>query len=173
MAKNKTWHGLMKLIELRCFDANGVVLSEQFNLLNLLHADGEEYLLRAAFVGGRDSTVIPDYYYLGLDNRQTITASQTIADLVGEPFGSGYERQQIASLGDFSTNFEQSHFIATSPIVAFRATTGSWGPVSTLWLTDASDDSGYLISTITLQSPISLDSGQSVSMRIGMQLLQC
>lgn len=163
----------MRIIEITHIDVDGSILSVKKNLLNMLHKDGEEFLLRAAFLGGRDSTVIPQYYYLGLDNRQTITTSQTMDSLIGEPFGNGYERQQIASSGDFSLNLEQDHFIATSPVVAFRATTGSWGPVTNLWITDALDDTGYLISTISLESPVTLESGQSISMRIGMQLLQC
>jgi hypothetical protein len=163
----------MKLLEICHLDVDGSVISEQKNLLNILHQDGEEYLLRAAFMGGKVSDVIPDNYYLGLDNRQSIAADQTMNDLIGEPFGNGYERQPIASFGDFAINFEQDHFIATSPIVAFRATTGSWGPASNLWLTDTSDNSGYLISTIVLNSPVSLSSGQAITMRIGMQLLQC
>lgn len=163
----------MKVLEFRHLDVDGTVLAEYFNLLNLLHQDGEEFLLRAAFMGGQDSTIIPDNYYVGLDNRQTITATQNMDGLIGEPFGGGYERQQIASSGDFSINLESGHYMVTSPIVAFRATTGSWGPVSNLLLTDAADNSGYLISTVVLPSPVSLDSGQSVTMRFGMKLIEC
>lgn len=163
----------MKVLELRHFNAEGKLLFEHYNILNLLHNDGEEYLLRAAFTGGRVSDVIPDNYYLGLDNRQAIDITDTMDDLIGEPSAGGYQRQAVASSGDFSINFEDDHFIATSPIVAFRATTGDWGPVSNLFLTNASDNSGYLISTAVLPSPITVDSGNTVTMRIGMKLVEC
>lgn len=170
---SKIWHGIMKILEVRHWDAAGNLLWEQRNVLNLLHREGEEFILRAAFTGGRVSTIIPDNYYLGLDNRSPITEADTLDDLVGEPSSHGYERQEIASSGDFALNFEDDHFIATSPIVAFRATTGSWGPVSNLFITDKSDNTGYLISTALLSSPASLNAGESVTMRIGMQLKDC
>jgi hypothetical protein len=94
-------------------------------------------------------------------------------DLIGEPSGGGYVRQEIASAGDFAINFENDHFVATSPIVAFRATTGSWGPVSNLFLTNMDDNTGYLISTAVLQSAIALNPGDAVTMRIGMKLRDC
>lgn len=171
--EKKNWHGILKLIELQHLDVDGTVLSEQRHILNLLHLDGEEFLLRAAFTGGRVSDVIPDNYYLGLDNRITVAVGDTIDDITGEPISGGYERQEISSSGDFAINFEDSHFIATSPIVAFRATTGSWGPVSNLFLTTAEDDTGVLISTVVLAASVSLTAGQSVTMRVGLTLKDC
>lgn len=171
--KKKNWHGILKLIELKHFDAQGNLISQQNNLLNLLHQEGEEFLLRAAFSGGRISSIIPDFYYLGLDNRQAVAVGDTIDDLIGEPSAGGYQRQEISSSGDFAINFESDHFIATSPIVAFRSTTSSWGPVSNLFLTTESNNDGMLISTVVLQSPISLNSGDAVTMRIGLKLREC
>ncbi len=171
--QNNNWHGLMKIIEICHWDSDGNLIWKENNILNMLHQEGEEFLLKAAFVGGKVSTIIPDFYYIGLDNRLTVRATDTMDNLIGEPITGGYLRQAVSSSGDFSINFEQNHFIATSPIVAFRATTASWGPASNLFLTDKLDNSGSLISTAILPSPISLDSGQSVTMRIGMQILEC
>jgi len=163
----------MKILEVRHLNCKGEVLMEQHDLRNLLHLEGEDFMLRACFVGGRISNVIPDFYYLGLDNRLNVMSDNTMDDLIGEPVGGGYQRQQIASQGDFSINLEGEHFIATSPIVAFRSTTGSWGPVSNLFLTNAADNSGSLISTVILQTPVSMSPGDTVTMRIGMQLFDC
>lgn len=171
--KKKDWHGIMKILVIQHKDTDGSVLYEQKNVLNLLHSEGEEFLLRAAFAGGRVSSVIPDNYYLGMDNRQAVAESDTIDDLIGEPSSGGYERQALASEGDFSINFEDDHYIATSPIVAFRATTGDWGPVSNLFLTDKADNAGALISTAVLDSAVSLEAGQSITVRIGLQLREC
>lgn len=170
---NKNWNGILKLIELQHVDFDGKIISKQENILNLLHQTGEQFILQAVFTGGKISSVIPDFYYLGLDNRQNIAASDTISNIIGEPTSNGYSRQQISSNGDFAINVNQSHFLATSPIVAFRATTNSWGPVSNLFLTTKNDNTGILISTVVLASPISLSAGQSVTMRIGLALKDC
>ncbi len=167
------WNGLLKILEIQHLDSKGNVLWEDKNIRNFLHQDGEEYMLRAAFTGGRVSTIIPDSYYMGLDNRSAIEADDQMSDLIGEPTSNGYERQSITSSGDFSINFESDHFIATSPIVAFRATVGAWGPVSNLFLSDQEDNSGFLISTAYLGVGITVTAGDSVTMRIGMQLKDC
>lgn len=169
----KNWHGIMKIVEIIHKNSYGKVLYYEQDIFNLLHNDGEEFLLRAAFTGGQTSDVIPDNYYLGLDARVEPAAVDTMDDLVAEPIGNGYARQAIASSGDFAINFESNHFIATSPIVAFEATSNSWGPVRNLFLTTEIDSSGYLISTATLSSPLTLDIGDSVTMRIGMKLREC
>ena len=167
------WNGILKILEVQHLDVKGNVLWEDKNIRNFLHQDGEEYMLRAAFTGGRVSTIIPDSYYLGLDNRLAVNTDQQISDLIGEPSSNGYERQAVNSSGDFAINFEQDHFIATSPIVAFRSTTGDWGPVSNLFLTDKEDNSGFLISTAVLNTAITVSVGEQVTMRIGMQMKDC
>lgn len=169
----RDWNGILKIVEIQHIDVDGTVLWEQKNLLNLLHLDGEEFLLRAAFTGGQDSTIIPENYYIGLDNRTTVEADQTVDDLSGEPTAGGYERQEVSSSGDFSVDFLDDHFQITSPILVFRSTSASWGPVANLFLTTADDDSGYLISTIVLESSISLTPGQNVSIRLAMSFRAC
>ena len=164
----------MKILDIQHLDVDGTILWQDSNVYNVMHLDGEEHLLRCAFTGGQNSTVVPEYYYLGLDNRTTVDISDTMADLIGEPLsGSGYQRSAISSTSSFAINFENGHYIATSPIVAFVATTGAWGPVTQLFLTDMSDDTGSLISTATLKSAVSLTAGQSVTMRIGLALKEC
>jgi hypothetical protein len=169
----KNWHGILRIIDIQHLDAQNRILWESHNIYNLLHYDGEEFMLRAAFTGGRISTIVPDNYYLGLDNRSGVAVANTMDDLVGEPSGRGYERQAVSSSGDFAVNFEQGHHVATSPIVAFRSTTASWGPVGNLFVTDKSDNTGYLIATAILPSGIIVETGQSITMRIGMQLRPC
>lgn len=169
----RTWNGILRIIEIKHLDANGDVLWHDHNVYNYLHQDGEEFLLRAAFTGGKVSTIIPDNYYLGLDNRMAVAENDTLDDLVGEPTSWGYERQAVNSSGDFSLNLESDHYVATSPIVGFRALGGSWGPVSNLFLSSSADNSGFLISTAVLTAGIFLTSGQSITMRIGMQLKAC
>lgn len=170
---NSKWHGIMKIVEVSHQDSKGNVLYCEKNIHNLLHYEGEEFLLSAAFAGGSVSSIIPENYYLGLDNRTTIDAEDTMDTIIGEPLSGGYQRQAISSSGDFSINFQSGHYVATSPIVAFRSTSSSWGPVKNLFLTNRVNNSGSLISTAILTSSLTVSTGDSVTMRIGMQLRDC
>jgi len=171
--KNINWSGIMKIKEIHHLDSNGNIIFEAFNIKNLLHFEGEEFLLQAAFLGGRNSTIIPDYYYLGLDNRSLVDTDDKIADLIGEPYGGGYQRAEINSSNKFSLNKEDVHYVATSPIVSFNANSiGGWGPVSNLFLTAEVNGNYKLISTAILDHPITLNDGDKVTMRIGMQIRQ-
>lgn len=173
MDKNKEWYGLMKVLEIQHW-RDGKVIWEEKNIRNLFHIEGESYLLRAAFAGGRDSSVIPDNYYLGLDNRVTVTAGDTIDSLIGEPGANGYDRQSVSSSGDFTVVLnEDGHYRAVSVIVAFQATSGSWGPVQNIFLTDKIDNSGSLISSVRFSIPITVNGGDSVTMRMSMSLRDC
>lgn len=171
--KYSDWHGIMKIVEVTQCDSHGKIIFQEKNIRNILHNDGEEFLLRAAFTGGQVSTVIPDNYYLGLDNRSLIDTTDDMYSLIGEPQSGGYERQSISSSGDFAINFESDHYVATSPIVAFRSTSADWGPVRNLFLTDKANNTGSLISTAVLNSALVVSVGDSVTMRISMQLRDC
>lgn len=167
------WPGIMKIKEISKISVDGDVLWKFENIKNILHLEGEEYLLQAAFVGGRNSTIIPDFYYIGLDNRTSISAENAMDDLIEEPIGGGYERIEISSTGDFNLNFEFNHYVVTSPIVAFRADTGSWGPCRNVFLTAEVNGDFKLISSVVLPSPIIMNFGESITMRIGMQIREC
>ena len=168
------WNGIMKIVEINHFNKNNELIWQAKNIRNILHQEGEEFVLRAVFTGGQTSTVIPENYYLGLDNRVTISATNTMDDLLGEPQSGGYARQAVSSAGDFSVALENNeNFVATSPIVAFRATTATWGPVSHLFLTDREDNAGALISSASLPTPVTVEFGDTITMRLSMQLKDC
>lgn len=167
------WNGLIKIIEIKHQNKFGEIIWERKNIPNLLHLRGEEFILRSAFTGGKISDVIPENYYIGLDNRSLIVDNQEMSDISGEPSFSGYTRQAIASSGDFTVALENGHYQAISPIMVFTANGGSWGPVSVLFLTDSSDSSGTLISSIVLDTPIILNDGESVTLRFGASLKDC
>lgn len=173
----KNWNGILTIIEIQHLDSDGTILWQQKNIKNMMHQEGEEFLLKAVFgAGNNPNSLIPDYYYLGLDNRSTIEITDTIGGLgglIGEPISGGYERQKVESSGSFSFSQDGDHWLATSPIVAFRATTGTWGPIKNLFLTTENDNNGYLISTAVLNTSVLLTIGQSVTMRIGMKLAGC
>ena len=162
----------MKVLWVRHWRDNELIY-EQNNIRNLLHTDGESFILRAVFTGGQVSSVIPSNYYLGLDNRSEIVAANTLDSLVAEPAGDGYVRQAVSSAGDFVVTLEGSNYRATSPIVAFRAEGGSWGPVQNIFLTDSATSAGTLISSAALDTAVTVADGDQVTMRIGLVLKDC
>jgi len=167
-----SWNGIMKLIELTHI-RDGQVIQKFENLKNMLHQDGEEFILRACFIGGQSNSVIPANYFLGLDNRVEPFESDTLAALTGEPTGNGYSRQTISSSGEFVVSLDTSHFKAVSPIVTFQAVTGSWGPVNNLFLSTTLDDTGFLICTVVLPQALTVAANDSVTMRMAMTLKDC
>lgn len=170
----KNWRGIMKVLHIEHRNRKNELLWQARDLYNVLHLDGEEFLLRAAFTGGRVSNVIPEYYWLGMDTRYTPIITDTMDDILNEPSSDyGYNRQQISSAGDFTVGTDDSHWVASSPIVAFRAQNGSWGPVKNLFLTNLETDSGYLIATAPLSSDVTVADGDSITMRIAIMLRDC
>jgi hypothetical protein len=162
----------MTILEIKQW-RNGEVVWEQRDVKNVLHIQGEEFILRAAFVGGNVSTVIPPAYFLGMDNREVVSASDTMDDIFLEPSTFGYSRQVIASSGDFTVVEESGHFVAVGPLIAFEATDGTWGPVQNVFLTDTEDNDGFLISTAKLGTVISVSEGDAVTLRISLALRDC
>ena len=171
----KNWHGIMKIDEIVQKDHGGKTIFKEENIYNILHNQGEQVILSAVFTGGSNSnSFIPSNYYLGLDNRTTITADQTLASLSGEPSGKGYSRQPSSSTTGFTIVNNNGLYQARSNIIIFAAVAGTWGPVSNLFLTDVSSGTnGNLYSTAVLSSPIILSSGETISVRFSMALKNC
>ncbi len=166
------WHGIMKVLWIKQW-REGQIIWEAENIRNILHKDGESFILRAVFQGGVQSQVIPENYYIGLDSRFSLSAEDNLGSLIGEPAGNGYVRQAVSSSGDFEVTLEESNYRATSPIVAFTAAIGGWGPVLNIFLTDSTTSSGNLISSAALPSALSVAAGDTVTMRIGLVLKDC
>lgn len=140
----------------------------------MLHLEGESFILQAVFTGGRISEFIPENYYLGLDARSTILSDDTMDSLAFEPNSQyGYQRQTVSSSGGFIIGEENGQILATSPIIAFRATGGSWGPVNDLFLSNTGDNSGTLISSAQFEAPITVADGDFITMRIALMLKDC
>jgi hypothetical protein len=165
----------MKILWLEHRDAQGNIIQKQENIRNLLHYEGEEFILQAIFLGGKtNNTFIPTNYFLGLDNRIPVQQFDTLASLNAEPVFNGYTRQNLSSSGgDFAVVFEDGVFKALSNIVAFTASGGSWGPVQNLFLCTTNDNTGTLISSATIDTPITVNDGESVTMRIGILMKDC
>ena len=158
----------MRILELKHY-RNNELISVTYDLPNMLHQGGEEFILSVAFSTANGFS-IPAAYYLGLDNRNTIQLTDTMASLQNEPTGNGYLRQPVSSASGFGIELVNSAYRATSVVVAFTASTGSFGPIQNLFLTDKLDNTGTLIATAPLDAPHTVAPGDTLSLRLGLSL---
>ncbi len=162
----------MKIVEAKQTRGSHVVW-QSASLYNMIHTGGEEMILKTLFYN--DGTMPPAYYYLGLDNRASISYADTMGSLVDEPSGSGYTRQQLSS-STTSSGWQVSSGAmlhkAVSNIVSFQATS-AYGPIGNLFLTDKSDNTGYLISSVALTSSVTMSPGDVLSLRMTLSLKDC
>ena len=94
-----TWNGILTIIDIQHKNSKDEILWEQKNVNNLLHQEGENFLLGIAFAG----FAIPSNYYLGLDNRAIVAASDTLDELIGiDKFNLTYsQRNSVLSIANF------------------------------------------------------------------------
>ena len=170
----KNWSGLLKVEEL-CVYKKGILILKKENLYNVLHIQGEALILNAVFKGGSSSNpYIPVNYFLGMDYRSSLTETQTMSSITGEPSTNGYVRQPISSTTGFTINSGAVPVKATSGLVSFTASGGNWGPVKNLFLCDVSSGtSGNLISSVYMGNDLTVTADTVVSMKFSMTLKNC
>jgi hypothetical protein len=161
------WHGLMKIVEIQHIRKNKVIW-EKKNLYNLFHTEGEQFMLMATFAN--DGTVLPTSYYVGLDNRSSPAVDDTMDDIEDEPTDNGYIRQALGIEGGWTIEKINGVYRAIGNIITFQATGGSWGPVNNLFLTDKSDNTGYLLATASLSNELTMEEDDSINMRMSLSL---
>jgi hypothetical protein len=159
---------LMTILEFEHLDQDGKVLYREENIPNTFHVVGELYCLTGLF--NNNGSVIPSNYYLGLDNRTAVVTTDTINSLVDEPTVNGYFRQSVSSVNGWTIESIGGVYRATSNIVSFTASGGSWGPVQNIFLTTKSDNTGYLIATSSLSSSVTPTSGTVTQLRFALSL---
>lgn len=162
----KKWHGILKITEIEHI-RNSKVIWKQENVYNQLHLEGEAFLLSCCF--NNDGSYPPSEYYFGLDNRSSVTGGDTISEIVGEPTGNGYSRQSRSSSGGFTIELFNGSYRASSGVMSFSASGGSWGPVRNIFVTN-SGGSGILIATAALTQELTLIDGDSVNLRMALAL---
>lgn len=160
-------------------DKNGKITYKQNNIKNMLHKQGDGYILYGLF---GDKTRIVTDYYVGLDARTTILRTDTLSSLVNEPSTNGYLRQKISSgLGVGGWSIASPHdsepedeYVAKSGSIFFSATNSSgsvgWGPVKNIFLSTSSGSGGLLISSAALNESISVNSGESIVLEMSLTL---
>ena len=166
------WRGLMKVLYIQHL-RNGKVIYEEKDILNTLHIEGEELLLRIAFL----SLIVPTAYYIGLDNRASLAVDDTLSTVSAvEPTATnGYLRVAASPGTDFSLTINGSgNNQVNTPIITFRSNPGDWNrPVQNLFLASSSDDSGYLIASAQLSASLDMNAGDMVNLRLGLALRNC
>jgi len=169
---NSNWFGIIKVIEVEHLDVDGKLLWNKQNIKNILHADGEEFILKVLFTG---EEVIPANYFFGLDSRFTISRENDMSDVLGnEPSSNGYTRSVSSSSGSFNITLGTGGaYESSSQILSFSASGGNWGPVRNLFLTNTSGYSGSLISTVPLNSELTVMNGQTINLRTIFSLRDC
>ena len=143
---------------------------------NILHDEGELYILSAAFdtdLAGYGAP--PASLYIGLDNRNTggALAETDTLGMAGfaEPTGNGYARQGVSTATGFSLSAVAPYQQAQSATVTFAASGGSIGPVRNRFLcTVGSGTAGKLIASVPLSQSRTLASGDSLQTNIILQL---
>jgi len=167
------WKRFMTILEIKHYRGDECIW-EAREIPNLLHSGGEEFILKVCFDTDAGPT-IPDFYYLGTDNRTTILSGDTLEDLSGEPAANvnGYDRQALSSMVGFSVATSGTSQRATTGIVSFNAIGGQWGPVQNIFLATTEDDTGYLLATASLSSARTVLPGESLTVRFGLSLQDC
>ena len=166
----KDWHGILKIEEFKVFEKNELIL-EKYNLFNVMHQQGESLILRVLFANG----TVPDYYYVGLDSRTTLSETQSLSSIEFlEPSTNGYQRQQVNAKTGFVLS-STAPVKATSVMINFSANvSGPWGPVKNIFLCDKSNGySGNLISSVALGTDLIVNTSTVVSMKFSMTLSSC
>lgn len=160
---------LMTVLEIKHFDAQGKLLWEKKHIPNVIHHAAEQYFLSVLF--NTTAATVPINYYCGLDNRTSPDASDTLANLSQEPTQFGYTRQAVSSSTGFTVGLNtDSIYQATSNVLTFVASGGSWGPVKNVFLATTVNNSGVLLSTAALDGSRFLNDGESTTLRLGLTL---
>lgn len=164
----KNWPGIM-ILEYFRIHRDGKIIHEEKNIPNLLHIQGEQTILGNLFAG----TALPGTYYLGVDARSSLGASDTLSSLINEPSSGGYNRQGVAA-NAFTIETSGTTVKAKTGIITFSCTSGSWPQAKNLFLTNVgSGTAGVLYSSVVLSSPFTLSSGESITLKFSMALSNC
>lgn len=158
----------MTIDKFNIIDKNEKIIYEQNNIKNILHSEGEEFIIKSVF---SSSVAVPSSYYVGLDFRNNLTKSDTMQSIYLEPNTGNYRRQEITS-GSWIVSNSSGTWIAKSPSIVFSAIGSGWGPVQNIFLTTIEEGKTgkYIISSSKLQQNINLNAGQKIVLEISLSI---
>lgn len=168
---------------LKHLDSKGNIVWENDRVIdNILHNEGEKAIISAYFATTMTGFgTAPANVYLGLDSRASVTESDTLASLTGEPSGNGYARVACSTASDgtaktgvagadFYINASSNAYGAESKTVTFTCTTTAWSAVTHLFMATSNDASGKLICTLDLSASRTLQVGDSLQASMNIYL---
>jgi len=131
----------------------------QEGLPNIWHDEGEEFAIKVLF---NETLSVPANYYIGLDNRGSLAEDDTLPP-TGEPTGTGYARQAVASDDtDFTASQVAGNWQTKTKEVTFTAGAGGWTQVSNMFICTTSDDTGKLLCSVPMSASYTLADGESL-----------
>jgi hypothetical protein len=139
---------------------NTQLIWQQLNLTNLLHYEGEPYVLSAAFHTSLEGYgAAPKELYIGIDSRPLLHYGDTLKDVVNfEPTLETYQRIGVRTDKDFFT-------IRTRAV--FKAIGGDLGEMRNYFLTTAREGTdGQLIVSSPLRHPFPFYEGYKLGVEM-------
>lgn len=157
------WNGIWHLT---LIDKHGNVKLDK-HIKNHLANEGEESLLETYF---QDAITAPSEFYIRLCN-DTLIDADTLSDIQNEPSGNGYQALQVerSTVGFPTKELHQGDYMVTSKPVTWTAT-GTIGPVTYAYLSTTSDNTGKLISYISLPYETTIASGDEARIQLKIKL---
>lgn len=178
------WNGLLKIEELTIISSDGKIRWKKNNLRNIFHDEGQKFMLECCFVNAlkteTERILPPKFYYFGMDNREALSAGDTISSLVDEPAKStGYRRFGVKP-DSFTLEKVSGIWRAKSPVVSFKATgVAGIGPINNIFLTASKQElnelselvtTNYLISSVATNETVILATGESFRIKMSLSL---
>lgn len=167
------------------FDKNGNLLWEEPDWVhNILHDEGEQYILACAFDtdlgAGFTPSTFPtansqpaNYLYMGLDNRTTLAENDTLATVTvvpgsgGEPNTGNYTRQPISIVTGFTITQPGAYYQAAQAAPSsFTASGASMGTARNRFLCNAisgTPTNGRLIASLPLSQVRTINDGDTLN----------
>jgi hypothetical protein len=151
------------------------------NLTNLLHYEGEPYVLSAAFHTSLEGYgAAPKELYIGIDSRPLLHYGDTLKDVVNfEPTLETYQRIGVRTDKDFFTKWarplkEMDEFNEAAPLIftirtraVFKAIGGDLGEMRNYFLTTAREGTdGQLIVSSPLRHPFPFYEGYKLGVEM-------
>lgn len=163
MPKHEFWEGIWEF-EIR--DKQGKIL-EKFKMQNALVDQGERSLLDTYF----RSQNAPSQFFVRLCN-DTMDETDTLITMQGEPVGNGYVPQILprSSSGFPTLELEEGDYMIVSRDLEFTAEGGDITQVNTAFLATTFDNSGLLIAFVNLNTPKTINDGNSLIVRFKIKM---
>jgi len=164
MKKHDFWEGIW---ETTCYDKNGNIRWQELGRINALVDEGEKSMLETYF----RSQNVPSTFYMRLCN-DTLSETDTLADVQNEPSGNGYSPQEIerSTIGFPTLEINAGDWRTISKDITFTASGGDIGPVNTQYLATTSNNTGLLIAFVTLSITRTILNGDSAVTRFRIKL---